>query len=247
MIEHVYLSPHLDDAVYSCGGLIFRQTQRGEEVLILTICAGEPSGDELSPYALELHDRWEEMETPVQLRRKEDREACAVLGAGYKHLEIPDCIYRKDENAVDLYPDLPSLFGSLAPSEMDLVQTVAAQIAEYAPFDAQVYAPSCFGCHVDHRLTRWAAESLEIPLQYYRDFPYAGRGLPLPDGLALPAGEETVHTLEEEEIVIWADAALEYASQVSTFWPDASSLRSELRVVLKDWGGLPILRSNSNS
>lgn len=247
MAEHVYLSPHLDDAVYSCGGLIFQQTQRGEGVLVLTICAGEPIGDGLSPFALELHARWEEIESPIKLRRQEDREACAIIGAAYKHLEIPDCIYRKGGNGADLYPDVPSLFGPLASEEMDLVETVAAQIIEFSPNDAHVYSPACFGGHVDHRLTRWAAESLGMPLHYYRDLPYAGRGLPLPDDLGLPTGDEIVHTLEMTEIAMWADAGLAYASQLSTFWPDEDSFRAELQSVLEDWGGIPILLSDPNS
>jgi LmbE family N-acetylglucosaminyl deacetylase len=247
MVMHVYLSPHLDDAVYSCGGLIFQQAQRSEGVLILTICAGEPTGEDLSPFALELHARWEEIESPIQLRRQEDSEACAILGAAYKHLEIPDCVYRKGENGADLYPDLTSLVGPLASEEMELVEAVAAQIFDFFPTNARLYSPACFGGHVDHRLTRWAAESLGVPLHYYHDLPYAGRDLPLPDDLRLPAGEVTIHALVEEEIAAWADAALAYTSQLTTFWPDAISYRAELQSVLENWGGIPILRSGSNS
>ena len=49
---HVYLSPHLDDAVLSCGGLIHRQVVAGQRPLVVTIFAGTPPVDvELSDFA----------------------------------------------------------------------------------------------------------------------------------------------------------------------------------------------------
>ena len=37
----IYLAPHLDDAVLSCGGQIFERTARGENVLVVTVMAGD--------------------------------------------------------------------------------------------------------------------------------------------------------------------------------------------------------------
>ncbi len=53
----IYLSPHLDDAVYSCGGRIWQDVRRGDTVEIWTIFAGDPAG-ELSRFARELHACW---------------------------------------------------------------------------------------------------------------------------------------------------------------------------------------------
>jgi len=57
-MDWVFLSPHLDDAVLSCGGFIFELIQKGERVEICTICAGDPPPGELSPLAEMLHQRW---------------------------------------------------------------------------------------------------------------------------------------------------------------------------------------------
>ena len=35
----IYLSPHLDDAVYSCGGMLWEQVQRGVQAEVWTIFA----------------------------------------------------------------------------------------------------------------------------------------------------------------------------------------------------------------
>ena len=41
----IYLSPHFDDAVLSCGGMIWEQVHSGETVEIWTLCAGQiPKG-----------------------------------------------------------------------------------------------------------------------------------------------------------------------------------------------------------
>ena len=78
----IYLSPHLDDAAFSCGGLIWEQVKAGETVEVWTICAGEPPEGELPPFARSLHDRWGTGGQTVARRRAEDQAACEVLGAG---------------------------------------------------------------------------------------------------------------------------------------------------------------------
>lgn len=243
MPNHIYLSPHLDDAVFSCGGLIFQQASRGEEVLVLTICAGDPPLEGLSDYAHELHERWEEGESPVASRRTEDQNACLVLGAGYEHLEVQDAIYRVSSGGKHLYPSMAATFGEVDEEEFDLVERITARIAALIQGRTNLYVPTCFGGHIDHRLTRMAAEGLEVPLQYFRDLPYAGRGMPLPEEMENPQGEEIIHPTSPNEATVWVRAMLEYKSQLSTFWEDDASVTSEVNYLLKQWGGIPILRS----
>ena len=90
--DQIYLSPHLDDAVLSCGGRISQQTARGEKVLVVTVCAGDPPPAPLSEFAQALHIRWALPFHPVAARRDEDEAALAVLGASALHLPLPDCI-----------------------------------------------------------------------------------------------------------------------------------------------------------
>ncbi len=95
MAEWIYISPHLDDAILSCGSLIWHQVQQGDFVAIWTVCASESPYSQLSPYAQTLHDRWQTGTDTVALRRKEDAAACQVIGADYSHLPYFDCIYRR--------------------------------------------------------------------------------------------------------------------------------------------------------
>jgi LmbE family N-acetylglucosaminyl deacetylase len=56
---HVYLSPHLDDAVLSCGGLIHRQVRAGQPPLVITLFSGQPAADaHVSAFTQSQHTRW---------------------------------------------------------------------------------------------------------------------------------------------------------------------------------------------
>ena len=74
--QHVYLSPHYDDAALSCGGSIHQQVQAGELVLVITICAAPPETNEpFSPYAQAMHRVWGDPLDVVATRQAEDQAA----------------------------------------------------------------------------------------------------------------------------------------------------------------------------
>ena len=227
MTQHFYLSPHLDDAVFSCGGLIARQVRAGEAVTVLTICAGNPPPGELSAFAEELHARWGWERSPIEVRRAEDLAACEHLCAGVIHLEIPDAVYRQGPRGAALYPDEKAIFGAVHECEPDLIVRLAKKLARLLPNEALIYSPLACGGHVDHRLTRLAAERSRRNLYYYYELPYAAQGDPIPEDLGLPAGEERTFSLGVDEIEAWLDASACYQSQISTFWDDEAALREQ--------------------
>jgi hypothetical protein len=145
-----------------------------------------------------------------------------------------------DDQGQRFYPTEESIFGPLANGDKDLIDTLASKLSEIYGDDTFIYGPSCYRGHVDHRLTRRAAEQTGLPLHYYRDLPYAVRGHELPSGYDLPPGVETLHPIDDAEIEIWALAIMEYASQMSTFWSDKDSVVSELLELNSQWGGIPI-------
>src|SRR5258707_15485384 len=101
----IYISPHLDDAVLSAGGLIHEQTQAGDSVEIWTFMCGVPSETELSPFARRLHEMrgMSSAEEVVRGRRAEDVKAAAAVGANPVRFVYLDCIYRRGKNAEWLY------------------------------------------------------------------------------------------------------------------------------------------------
>ena len=108
--DHIYLSPHLDDAVLSCGGRIWQQARAGGRVLVVTVFASPPApGAPLSPFARSLHARWGHPAGAVARRQEEDRAAVAILGAQAVHWPYADCIYRQAPGGRFLF----TLFGFL--------------------------------------------------------------------------------------------------------------------------------------
>src|SRR5215211_4590933 len=104
----IYLSPHLDDAVLSAGGLIYEQTNSGIPVEIWTFMCGYPPAGDVSPFAEEQHQQWgfATAEEAMRARRQEDRNAAAVVGAQVAHFDFLDCIYRRGKDGEWLYAEI---------------------------------------------------------------------------------------------------------------------------------------------
>jgi LmbE family N-acetylglucosaminyl deacetylase len=233
MSTSIYLSPHLDDAVLSCGALIHKQTQAGEKVVVITVCAGNPPPGPLTPFTQSLHARWKlTAAEAVASRRTEDVRALQVLGAEPVYLWVPDCIYRTSPAGEPVVKGEADLFGPLSPLDEPLVSQLATQIADLLPRwePAQVYAPLSIGRHVDHQLTRRAAEQLGRPLIYVEDYPYAAKNSAEGDWGGLTRGlAPQRQPVGEDGWAAHCRAVAAYASQISTFWPDEATMRQALR------------------
>jgi LmbE family N-acetylglucosaminyl deacetylase len=231
----IYLSPHLDDAVLSCGGSICSQALSGTEVLVVTVFTGTPSAAKLSSLATELHDRWGNTQNPVAVRRQEDRRALGTLGAEFLHLGFPDAIYRSDGDSF-LYQSDQGLFGSLHPSDASLVAQVAASLtAIRGLLVSTVFVPLAVGNHVDHQLVRdavLATEGLPDRALFYEDYPYVEQ----PGGLTraletfAPNGwMPQVKPLTDEHLAAKTSAIGAYRSQISTLFGDEETMTRRVR------------------
>ncbi|MGZ9133453.1 MAG: PIG-L deacetylase family protein, partial [Nitrospira sp.] len=167
----IYLSPHLDDAVLSAGGLIYEQAQSGVSVEIWTLFCGHVPSEEVSPFARALHEQWgfDSAEATIRLRRTEDRNAAATVGATAIHFDFLDCIYRRSADGDWLYSNVfvPPLL-----DDAQLPQQIADSVATRLLPDDVLVAQLSVGSHVDHVLVRYAAELLGRPLLYDIDIPY---------------------------------------------------------------------------
>ena len=235
-MKYIYLSPHLDDVVFSCGGLIWEQTQKGHDVEIWTIFSADPPEGELSPLAKSIHQDWDLDEDPIQVRRKEDLNACQILGARPKYLPYLDCIYRKSPQGEGIYQTVQDIFGGLDPAERELIDLLSQDLENQLPSDAVITAPLGIGNHVDHEITRKAVRELESPVFYYADFPY----LREPDGLEIlflmgrsEDWEKKIYPISKEGMDQWYLGSLAYSSQVPVFWKTKDSLLEEIQEI---WG-----------
>jgi len=215
MFDALYLSPHFDDEVISCGAQIYDRATRGEQVAVLTICAAPPPA-ELSPFAAGLHERWRALGDFD--RAAEDRQALAQVKARPIHWALPDCIYRRAQAGEWLYASEAAIFGKVSPQEAPLVTELAARFEslDLTP-EAVAFIPRAIGNHVDHQLVRAAGEKWVgahgRPVRYYADYPYAEA---VSGGDAVPLSQAG----RRQKI----EALRAYRSQWPSFWPDEATM-----------------------
>jgi LmbE family N-acetylglucosaminyl deacetylase len=235
----IYLSPHFDDVALSCGGLLWEQTHSGIAAEIWTVCAGDPPPGPESDFAKQMHEIWQTgtaAET-VALRRIEDKKAARRLGATVQHLDVPDAIYRRSNTGTLFYQE--SVFVDLNARETRIAEEVARQISEKLTQYDTLVCPLAIGGHVDHRITRAAAELLNRPLWYYADIPYL---LSHRDELAPVTKGMNSKTffVSPKGLSAWQNSIAAHASQISSLFEDVQDMRQKIKEYAQINSGLPL-------
>lgn len=202
-----------------------------------------------TPIVRELHNRWNVGPTPMVVRRQEDQDAAAVLGAQAEHMEIPDCVYRTSASGKPLYPDEASLWNRVHPQDPALSRLGGFRLPEAV---THVYIPLAVGGHVDHLVVREIGLALCRLLQaagnpsevlFYVEYPYSEQAGALAQALDTIPPE--IRLLPEPVVLTHIDIAKKvaavkaYQSQISTFWEDEFVLEKRLRTALTATGNQP--------
>ncbi|MGZ9235116.1 MAG: PIG-L deacetylase family protein [Anaerolineales bacterium] len=239
----IYLSPHLDDAVLSAGGLIYDQARSGIPVEIWTFMCGYPREEDVSPFAQMLHHMWgfSSAEETIRKRREEDKQAAAILGARVRHLDFPDCIYRRGPDGEWLYTDV---FTAPRPEDTALPFQIAAEISMHLQPEDVLVCQLSVGSHVDHVLVRQGAELLGRSLRYDIDVPYI---FYKPEELdPKSAGmHESVHSITEAGLSSWKEAVLAYKSQLPWLgeaFDTPETAHESIHSYWTKYGGIPLLQ-----
>jgi LmbE family N-acetylglucosaminyl deacetylase len=236
---HLFLSPHYDDAVLSCGGLIRQLARNGETVRILTVMGDDiPAVLPDTPIIRDLHQRWQAGYDPVAVRRQEDQCAAEAVNAQADHLPYPDCVYRVDSDKRPLYPSEESLFGDVHPDDPLCQVSLAGSL----PHDlTALYVPLGVGHHVDHQIVRDWGLSLRgelFVLKLYAEYPYSRDKTAVAHVLqhGHPLKSERV-TLSEQDVQAKLRGIACYRSQISTFWGSISEMEQAVRQFMMEIGG----------
>src|SRR5688572_21800222 len=131
----LFVSPHLDDAVFSCAARILREVATGAEVTVATVFS---------------HVRRRSAQAADYIaRRAEDREALRLLGAKPRWIGLLDAPSRNP-----FYASFRRIVFETAPSDANQVDIVREEldslVADLAP--DVIYLPLGVGTHIDHRL-----------------------------------------------------------------------------------------------
>ncbi|MBI3176263.1 MAG: PIG-L family deacetylase [Chloroflexi bacterium] len=237
----IYVSPHLDDAVLSAGGLIYEQARAGQPVEIWTMMSGFPPEEAISPLAQVLHYQWgfPTAEEAIRGRRAEDEAAAAMVGAKTVHFDFLDCIYRRGADGSWLYA--MGVFDPPVDEEADLPDQIAAALLARLQPDDQVICQFSVGRHVDHVTVRRAVERLGRLLWYDVDLPYAfnhpEEAAPNTAGM-----KESLQPVTETGLRAWLEAIQAYKSQLSSIFETPEGLLEAVRASWRDKGGIGLWR-----
>lgn len=242
-VDTLILSPHLDDAVLSCGGLIHQRVQReGKAVLVATFMTGDPPTTAVSPFAQALHDRWELSAAAVfATRRQEDIRACALLGADHLHFPLLDAIYRTHpQTGAYFVTSNETLFGPVDSADAANMISQLNRILAALPPATQILAPLGVGNHVDHQLVKQAAVAQYgwSRLLFYEDYPYARKDGAVEAVIGVdPDWQPMSYSLTDEDLRQKAAAIAEHASQVSSFFNGRLDIDHQIRAYAERVGG----------
>lgn len=154
----VVVSPHLDDAVYSCGQLLAALPKRA--AVLMTVFAGEPADGEHIWTEYDKKCGFPSARVAAASRRAEDRRAASVLNSRWDHLSFVDSQYGEQ-------PPVETVAESLQRHVQTLIDADDAPHMLLGPVGLQ---------HIDHVLVSQAflmvAAALPIAAWLYEELPY---------------------------------------------------------------------------
>lgn len=232
--RHIFLSPHFDDVVYSCGGTLGVQVSSGLRPLVITVFGGVPEATlQLSSLASQIHRQMgassnQSVSDIMEARRQEDAAALDYLQVDYLWLDYLDGIYRGEPA---YYTQLAQLIGGeVHPADLWIDKQLAQDVLtlqERLP-DTVWYAPLGIGRHVDHQLVTSAVDRLVqhgTKVYFYEDFPYVLQSGALDARIQELGGAFEPNLVEMSEMLPYRQEAADmYMSQITNNFSSAAEM-----------------------
>lgn len=218
------ISPHLDDAAFSCAGTLARLAQAGWRVTVCTVFTASVS----NPTGFALACQTDKGIAPeldyMALRRAEDRQWSHVVNVEVAHWPLVEAPHRGYDSAA-------ALFAERLPGET-MWHTVAAYldmvIAQEPP--ALVFAPQGLGQHVDHlQVIRAVMAAHPVPVAWYRDTPYAIRQPDAQPSPLLPPDLQEIGVPIDATLALKIVGSCAYTTQLPFQWGGADQVAPKLR------------------
>lgn len=187
----LFLSPHLDDAVLSCGALIEAQAQ-GRQIIVATLFTeAVPSPHTRAARSFIRQCTVSDAGELFRARQSEDRAVLQDMGVESIHLGEVDALFRRRRKPPvlgssaweRLLPELTHRYptyrfdialGRIAQGDRALIRQLRSDVAGLmAQTQAELlFCPAGVGKHVDHLITREVGKGHPDNVVMYSDFPY---------------------------------------------------------------------------
>ena len=207
-----FVSPHLDDVVFSCGGTLAKFADDGWQTILCTIFTKSVANPQGFALRCQLDKNLAADVDYMKLRRAEDFRAAKILKASeVLHLNFPEAPHRGYESATELFAG--------EKRGDDVREKIAEHLETLAEIHQPeiIFAPQGLGNHVDHLQTiRAVLDSFKTDkIHWYYDTPYVVRQPEAQRYQQLPPLLEK----KEQDISAYLEAKIEacaaYASQIN--------------------------------
>jgi LmbE family N-acetylglucosaminyl deacetylase len=172
----VILSPHLDDAALSCGGLLHFLHGRQTSCLVISVYCGNPPAVKSSDGSRRTFQR--KGYANPRLRRQEDIAAMHSADADFVHLGFPDSIYRRSPLTNQfIYQRARERWVTPRVDDLGHIEELYLVLQRLCLNLGRILlvSPMGIGQHVDHTIVARTALRLAeqgVSLLFYEDFPY---------------------------------------------------------------------------
>lgn len=185
-----FISPHLDDAVFSAGNLLLRLVSKTSITLITVFTEGSSFPYTLSAKVFLKKCGYKNALDLFKDRRTEDLAVCGELKAKSVHLGMVDASFRKKNSESygvkfigSLVPELTHVYpiyrlhivsGKISREDKAVLSEVEAKLRAFSEIKKGgfVFCPIGIGRHVDHIIVRDVCQKLFPRLICWEDFPY---------------------------------------------------------------------------
>ena len=162
----LFISPHLDDVVYSCSQMIREKVKNNKKILVITIFTHYPDNGSNNPFL------------NGKIRINEDKEVMDSFGIDYIHLNYSELMIRNNMSEYNIFQQIIQPIKTLLYIGNDNYLTyninydIQKIINDYNI--EETYYPGAVGFHPDHILTYRSCYNLKnTRLICYEEFPYS--------------------------------------------------------------------------
>ncbi len=187
----LFISPHLDDAVFSAGGLLLRLVSRTKTTIVTVFTEAPPPPYTFSTRVnLKMCGGYKNAQDLFRLRKAEDAEACAAIGARSAYLGFQDASFRKKRKAPavlkiigKVLPEAEHIYpiyrfnivsGKISKKDAATMIMIEKKLKDFKKKagDCLVFCPLGIGNHADHLIVRDICAKIFPALIFWEDFPY---------------------------------------------------------------------------
>lgn len=176
--KFVFISPHLDDAILSCGNLIYELKKRDKKIFIITVFTRASRIE--SPQAKKYLNQclYTNAQKIFKDREKEDLNVCNSLDIIPIHMGFIDAAWRHYNRKPVYHSNDRQYSGEISYKDKDMIKKITDKLKKIIDNNNKILllSPLGIGNHIDHLIVNKIVGKIKIDKIFWEDFPYSTKG-----------------------------------------------------------------------